>query len=38
VRTAAQQLGIDRRKLYRLCEKYGIALELFRGDNQREDE
>jgi DNA-binding NtrC family response regulator len=38
VRTAAQQLGIDRRKLYRLCERFGIALEVYRGENQREDE
>jgi transcriptional regulator with GAF, ATPase, and Fis domain len=38
VRTAAQQLGIDRRKLYRLCERFGIALESFRSESQREDE
>jgi two-component system NtrC family response regulator len=38
VRTAALQLGIDRRKLYRLCERFGIALEAYRGENQREDE
>ena len=30
MRTAAQQLGIDRRKLYRLCERFGIGLDLFR--------
>jgi DNA-binding NtrC family response regulator len=30
VRTAANQLGIDRRKLYRLCERFGIALEAHR--------
>jgi two-component system NtrC family response regulator len=39
VRTAAQQLGIDRRKLYRLCERFGIALESFRSsESQREEE
>jgi len=38
VRMAAQQLGIDRRKLYRLCERFGIAVEDFRADTQREDE
>jgi DNA-binding NtrC family response regulator len=38
VRTAAQQLGIDRRKLYRLCERFGIALEAYRGENQRDEE
>ncbi|HEX2691517.1 MAG TPA: sigma 54-interacting transcriptional regulator [Kofleriaceae bacterium] len=38
MRTAALQLGIDRRKLYRLCERFGIALEAYRGDNQQEDE
>jgi DNA-binding NtrC family response regulator len=38
VRTAAQQLGIDRRKLYRLCERFGIDLGSFRNENQREDE
>jgi two-component system NtrC family response regulator len=38
VRTAAQQLGIDRRKLYRLCERFGIGLDTFRADNPREDE
>jgi DNA-binding NtrC family response regulator/serine/threonine protein kinase len=38
MRTAAMQLGIDRRKLYRLCDRFGITLEAFRGDNQQEDE
>jgi DNA-binding NtrC family response regulator len=38
VRTASQLLGIERRKLYRLCEKYGISLESYRGDTEREDE
>jgi len=38
VRTAAQQLGIDRRKLYRLCERFGIDLGSFRTESQREDE
>jgi DNA-binding NtrC family response regulator len=35
---AAQRLGIDRRKLYRLCERYGIARESYRADTNREDE
>jgi hypothetical protein len=30
MRTTAQLLGIDRRKLYRMCEKLGIAIETFR--------
>jgi DNA-binding NtrC family response regulator len=38
VRTAAQLLGIERRKLYRLCERFGISLEAYRSDTQREDE
>jgi hypothetical protein len=32
VRTAAEQLGIDRRKLYQLCERFGIELEAYRTD------
>jgi DNA-binding NtrC family response regulator len=28
--TAAQRLGIDRRKLYRLCERLGLDVESFR--------
>lgn len=31
MRTAAQQLRIDRRKLYRLCERHGIDIEVHRG-------
>jgi DNA-binding NtrC family response regulator len=38
VRTAARQLGIERRKLYRLCERFGIALEDHRAGTQQEDE
>jgi DNA-binding NtrC family response regulator len=38
MRMAAQRLGIDRRKLYRLCERYGIARESYRADTNREDE
>jgi transcriptional regulator with GAF, ATPase, and Fis domain len=38
MRPAAQQLNVDRRKLYRLCERFGIALEDYRPEHQREDE
>jgi len=38
VRMAAQQLGVDRRKLYRLCERFGIVVEDYRADTLREDE
>lgn len=38
MRLTAQHLGVDRRKLYRLCEHYGIQRESYRGDTQREDE
>jgi len=39
VRTAAQVLNVDRRKLYRLCERFGIAFEAFRPpESPREDE
>jgi len=37
-RAAARHLGIDRRKLYRLCEKFGIAIESFRAKTNAEDE
>jgi DNA-binding NtrC family response regulator len=38
VRTAAMQLGIDRRKFYRLCERFGIALEEHRANEPGKDE
>jgi DNA-binding NtrC family response regulator len=38
VRQAALLLGIDRRKLYRLCERFGIALEELRADTNREED
>ena len=31
IRSAAQMLHIDRRKLYRLCERFAIDLEAYRG-------
>ncbi len=36
IRAAAHQLGIDRRKLYRLCERLGIDLDSHRGNAKRE--
>jgi DNA-binding NtrC family response regulator len=38
VRAAAQQLNIDRRKMYRLCNRFGIDFEHFRPELPREDE
>ncbi|HEY0484412.1 MAG TPA: sigma 54-interacting transcriptional regulator [Kofleriaceae bacterium] len=38
VRTAARQLGIERRKLYRLCERYGIAIDAHRSAAQLDDD
>ncbi|HET7500325.1 MAG TPA: sigma 54-interacting transcriptional regulator [Kofleriaceae bacterium] len=38
MRMASQRLVIDRRRLYRLCEKFGIARESYRSETQREDE
>jgi DNA-binding NtrC family response regulator len=38
MRMTAQRLRLDRRKLYRLCEGFGIAVEQFRAVTQREDE
>jgi two-component system NtrC family response regulator len=38
VRAAALQLGVDRRKLYRLCERYGIALDEYRRENPTDNE
>lgn len=37
VRAAAHRLGIDRRKLYRLCEKLGIDLDRYRSSPKKED-
>jgi DNA-binding NtrC family response regulator len=31
MRAAAAELGIDRRKLYRLCERFGVDPNVFRG-------
>ena len=36
MRSAAQLLGVDRRKLYRLCERFGIAFEEYRPDMNRD--
>jgi DNA-binding NtrC family response regulator len=33
MRMAAQRLGVDRRKLYRLCKQLGIAHEAYRSDS-----
>jgi DNA-binding NtrC family response regulator len=38
MRTAAQVLGIDRRKLYRLCDNSGIDYRLYRAQSYRDDE
>jgi DNA-binding NtrC family response regulator len=38
MRLAARRLGIHRRKLYRLCERFGIAHESFRDEPERKDE
>ena len=38
MRTAALRLGVDRRKLYRLCDRFGISREQYRPDTNREDE
>jgi DNA-binding NtrC family response regulator len=38
MRLAARRLGIHRRKLYRLCERFGIPHESFRDEPQRKDE
>jgi transcriptional regulator of acetoin/glycerol metabolism len=35
---AAGQLGIDRRKLYQLCERFGIAIDAYRTDLPPKDE
>jgi DNA-binding NtrC family response regulator len=37
MRMTAQRLGVDRRKLYRLCKGFGIAVEEYRADTNRED-
>jgi len=38
VRAAANKLGIDRRRLYRLCEKLGISLDRHRGNPEKEED
>ena len=38
MRRTALLLGIDRRKFYRLCDKYGIPRQAFREGGQPEDE
>ena len=38
MRTAAQLLGIDRRKLYRLCDNFSIDYKLYRAQTYRDDE
>jgi transcriptional regulator of acetoin/glycerol metabolism len=38
MRLAAQRLRIDRRKLYRLCERFGIVHETYRGAPHGDDE
>ncbi|HET7499391.1 MAG TPA: sigma 54-interacting transcriptional regulator [Kofleriaceae bacterium] len=38
MRMAAQRLGIDRRKLYRLCDRFGITRDAYRGEPVGEDE
>lgn len=37
VRATAAQFGVDRRKLYRWCERLGIDLDLFRANPEPED-
>jgi len=37
VRATAHRLGIDRRKLYRLCEKLGIDLDRYRSSPKKEE-
>jgi DNA-binding NtrC family response regulator len=38
VRKTAEMLGLDRRKVYRLCERYGIAFDKYRLETEPEDE
>jgi DNA-binding NtrC family response regulator len=38
MRTAAQLLSIDRRKLYRLCDNFSIDYKLYRAQTYRDDE
>jgi transcriptional regulator with GAF, ATPase, and Fis domain len=39
MKPAAEQLNVDRRKLYRLCDRFGIVFEDYRpGELPREDE
>ena len=37
IRATAHQLGVDRRKLYRLCERLGIDLDSYRANPEQED-
>jgi len=38
VRATAQHFGIERRKLYRLCDRLGIDLDRFRLNAEREEQ
>ena len=38
MRTAAQMLGVERRKLYRLCQQSGIDIDVHRGRSKPKDD